>query len=418
LSADSIVTINFDFDIVGSGYTNVRAKLKLELLDGSDVVLTTVVKETENGRTEAGDFDIFDQAIAVDTFNFTTGRKVKLTYLALVNGTGISSSSLKTNSTVHYILYFRSPNSLYVEDSTSQSAYGIVHGKVEDGEITRGLNIINKSPTMSGTYSSGIHEGWSTWGTGTYTENTNLSYIRFGTKSQHCTFSGVASVGLTQAHMNLEAGRSYTLYLNLYIVTNNGLRIAMRQDGSGATFWGNQLIWDSDASVLDKMQGAKVGGVGWVEFIAENIVPVQSGSYRLVIWSWNSDTELYIDAAWLGYNQTEFDKFYGRTSADSLKEKAQQYLNKYKNPEIAYKVDLLDLYEFEPAIYNENKFTVGDTVKLQDSDFGIDSSLLVKRKEIDLLNPIDTKIVVSNAPDSIGDVLKKYGQIITQRTYS
>ncbi|MDI9367548.1 MAG: phage tail spike protein, partial [Thermotogota bacterium] len=92
-------------------------------------------------------------------------------------------------------------------------------------------------------------------------------------------------------------------------------------------------------------------------------------------------------------------------AAATLLSKAQDYLNTAAEPQVSYEVDFAQLWERDKISYSTDYFEVGDMITVKDTDLGINDSLRVISKEIDVVRPWNVKIEVSNKVQQIEDII-------------
>lgn len=92
-------------------------------------------------------------------------------------------------------------------------------------------------------------------------------------------------------------------------------------------------------------------------------------------------------------------------AAATLLSKAQDYLNTAAEPQVSYEVDFAQLWERDKISYSTDYFEVGDMITVKDTDLGINDSLRVITKEIDVVRPWNVKIEVSNKVQQIEDII-------------
>lgn len=92
-------------------------------------------------------------------------------------------------------------------------------------------------------------------------------------------------------------------------------------------------------------------------------------------------------------------------AAATLLAKAQDYLNTASEPQVSYEVDFAQLWERDKISYSTDYFEVGDMITVKDTDLGINDSLRVITKEIDVVRPWKVKIEVSNKVQQIEDII-------------
>lgn len=83
----------------------------------------------------------------------------------------------------------------YIPDATSRAAYGDVQGVYKNESIQDIRNLVGPfaSSALSGTYTSGLCEGWVEVGEPTTTENSNTAFIKNGEKSQKVVVAAIAA---------------------------------------------------------------------------------------------------------------------------------------------------------------------------------------------------------------------------------
>lgn len=289
--------------------------------------------------------------------------------------------------------YSLSDNAGYIEDTDSQDDYGIVLGKYENSGIIDTINLI-KTPALDGTYTAGLCADWIKILNPTLTENTTLDFIHHGTKSQKVAATAV-SEGISQ-EFYVDADKSYSAYVRLYIdASDEGsvLIIITSWDGTG---WGNDTFH-------------VISGAGWIELTIENFSHADViDKYRIQILSFGEASTFYVDSVMI-HMGPEIHPFVVGDSADLLYQETLNYLEDNKVPHVGYDLDLLDLYEKDPGIYDQENFGVGDQIRVVDPDISLDSQLLVIRKEFNPLDPQECSVGLARKPEpyrrSLGKVI-------------
>ena len=92
-------------------------------------------------------------------------------------------------------------------------------------------------------------------------------------------------------------------------------------------------------------------------------------------------------------------------AAATLLSKAQDYLDTASEPQVSYEVDFAQLWERDKISYSTDYFEVGDMITVKDTDLGINDSLRVITKEVDVVRPWRVKIEVSNKVQQIEDII-------------
>ena len=83
----------------------------------------------------------------------------------------------------------------YIPDAASRAVYGDAEGVFRDESIQEIRNLVgpHASSAFSGTYTSGLCEGWTEVGDPTTMENTDADFIKYGTKSQKVAVAAIAA---------------------------------------------------------------------------------------------------------------------------------------------------------------------------------------------------------------------------------
>jgi hypothetical protein len=81
----------------------------------------------------------------------------------------------------------------YIPDKASRDTYGDVEAVFKDESFREAQNLVGPfaSSALSGTYTSGLCEGWVEVGDPVTTENTNVAFIKYGTKSQKVAVAAI-----------------------------------------------------------------------------------------------------------------------------------------------------------------------------------------------------------------------------------
>jgi len=123
--------------------------------------------------------------------------------------------------------------------------------------------------------------------------------------------------------------------------------------------------------------------------------------------------EIYLESAHINdyKNPKEVALFTTFSDADELKAYAQDYLDLYDTPIYSYKVNIVDL-SVMPTWTNE-EINLGDTVRVYDSDLGLNVDCRVKKIVKDLLDPTKIQLEltnsIENAAYSMADYYQKLG---------
>lgn len=289
--------------------------------------------------------------------------------------------------------YSLSDNAGYIEDAASQATYGIVLGKYENSSIMDTINLI-KTPAMDGSYSAGLCENWTKIGSPTVTENSDITYIHHGTKSQKVVAAAVDE-GIEQIFFT-DVSKAHSAYIRVYIdASDEGSVIA------NILSW-NGIGWDADTFHI-------ISGAAWIELTIENFSHADViEKYKIQILSSGEPSTFYMDSVMVHIG-SEIHPFVVGDSADLLYQETLNYLKDNKDPHVSYDLDLLDLYEKDPGKYAEENFKEGDRIRVVDPDISLDSQLLVIRKEFNPLDPQECSVRLARKPEpyrrSLGKVI-------------
>lgn len=83
----------------------------------------------------------------------------------------------------------------FIPDAASRAAFGDIQGVYRNESIAEVRNLIGPlaSSSFEGTYTAGLCEGWSLIGNPTVSENTNIAFVKYGTKSQKVVVDAIAA---------------------------------------------------------------------------------------------------------------------------------------------------------------------------------------------------------------------------------
>jgi len=345
-------------------------EIVISLLDISDAVLLSITKSMELTYPEDNVYD----SEGISLGEITTARKLKIEVKTIDfsgGGTGIPYVQFAWAS------YRLGANVIYVEDATSQAAYGIVAGKYENQNILDTVNLV-ETPALDGEYTAGVCKDWIAVGAATLTENTDPDFITHGGKSQKIV-SSTFGEGIGQ-YVNLIANRSYCAYFRIYIdaAATGSVRCGINIPGQSSY--------------------ADTTGVGWIEITIENFSFSDSGTALISILSRPGGATCYVDAVMI-HDGAELHDFVAGDSADQLYNETNNDLQQRKNPKVSYSLDLLDLYRTDPDKYAEENFIVGDRIRVVDPELNIDAYYPVSRKAFPLSSPQSCQVRLGEKGD-------------------
>jgi len=142
--------------------------------------------------------------------------------------------------------------------------------------------------------------------------------------------------------------------------------------------------------------------------VGEAKILYYDGSTKRIYYRIDSDENFdFTPSAGAFYKITDIELTYQEINeaAATLLAKAQDYLDTASEPQVSYEVDFAQLWERDKVSYSTDYFEVGDMITVKDTDLGINDSLRVITKEIDVVRPWKVKIEVSNKVQQIEDII-------------
>lgn len=234
----------------------------------------------------------------------------------------------------------------YVPDLASQTEYGVRDDKV-DTQI-QGVNTLVNPGFMDGTYTTGLHAGLSKVSTPTVAEETDVTYIQHGSKSQKVTASsGGQGVSYT---VTLDGSEYFSQMVHLFIASGS---VKVKVVRGNLTF-----------------ETTGTSGTGWFTEGLENM-KLGAGTATVSILSNGGAAQWWLDARSFvgGAQNLSFVQYNG---ARELYRAAFDELEKKKSAPIEYTVpNAMDLYREDPRKFPFREINDGDTVGLIDHKQGV-----------------------------------------------
>lgn len=287
------------------------------------------------------------------------------------------------------LTYMTGRNVDFVKDQTSIDSIGTVVGKYENPDIQDTINLV-LTPAFDGTYTAGLCEDWTKVGNPTLTENTNSDFRHHSSSSQKVV-TNAEGEGVSQ-FVDIEWGVSYSAYLRIYI--DNAVE-------------GSALLQIDEVGGLGQFQRI-INGSQWIDVVIENFSLGGSASQlKISVLSTGEASTFYVDAVMV-HTGAEIHRFVDGDSADILYDESLNHLNKVKDAIVTYDIDLFNLYELNRGELAEEDFNEGDLVRIVDIDLGLDSKFQVVRKEYDLFNPQEAKILLENKRNTFKKSFEKW----------
>lgn len=269
----------------------------------------------------------------------------------------------------------------YVSDSSSISSYGVREGVFHEPTLEDVINLVS-TPALDGSYTSGLCENWTKSGNPAVSKNTNADYYLYGRASQHIQ-STSGEQGIQQS-VSITTGTIYSLTANIFLVSGT-VRI---QVNDGTSFY---------------KRGASVTGSGLATVHIENWKANNSTVTVKIFQEGAGSADFYVDSVQIAEGACAKPFTIGK-SADTLWNRAEEYLNTHKNPEITYEVDLVDFYGDIRAGKEADKFGIGDTIQVVDPTLELDVITRVMEREVDILRPWRVKVRLDNPSRTLADV--------------
>ena len=121
------------------------------------------------------------------------------------------------------------------------------------------------------------------------------------------------------------------------------------------------------------------------------------------------DGNIYLDSANIAtYKINKEMAFFTSSDVQSeIEAQGQAYLDDHDEPKLRYKVHMADLSKAIVDTWEDETISLGDTVRVYDSDLGINVDCRVRKITKDLLNPTNTDIELTNRAYDITDLQAK-----------
>ncbi|HQG45252.1 MAG TPA: hypothetical protein PLG50_06315 [bacterium] len=295
---------------------------------------------------------------------------------------------------------------IYIMENESELADFVPDMSLEDGSTyqrTEALLSLDELPDilnvagpegysdLSGTYTSGVCQGWTAVGSAVCSENTDNDYLRTGTKSQKVVCSADGD-GIKRS-VNCGQALVASFYVWVYVKTiATGAKLKVRlKVGDGATDYFPQ---NADTGTDE----AFVETTGWHQIIAEGGVFDATGNHDLEILAVDGAVTFYLDSVMVQCSEyiTDEDVFYPWDTRVLLWEKAVTELKTKSAPTKKYDVEIIDRYEADRDTYSLEHITPGTDVEIVDSGLGLTGDpIRVKRKTWNLIRPWEATLEVS-----------------------
>lgn len=404
IAIDSYIVIYFMFGATWantSGWFQVNFRIEL-MSDAGLVLFAYYTKSNEIAYPNPLAFQHLD----VYTGNFTNVKMIRITCFGSTTGGGawISNPYLVLVN----IRYDLAPNDYYLEDAASQAIYGVI----EHSEQTTDLKAINQirtiyrvdggsastndefDATLSGSYSGGLADMFTTTGVVTVSENTNPSCIIHGSKSQYLATSASAAGlimnggGLGTLPLLLIGGHSYQFLINVYVVSGS---FVVRL----TNIYGTTTFFEASSA-----------GIGWVQIASETPFGADdtTGVILRILSAGSGGVTMFVDSIMLCMS-AEPKPFCKENSSDALYDDALRILYNNKDQQELYEATALDLARMS-IDYADYVFAVGDRLRIMDVQGNLDRTVRVYRRQSDLLDPTNMTLSLASLNVSLVDVIR------------
>ncbi len=242
---------------------------------------------------------------------------------------------------------------------------------------------------LSGTYSSGLCQGWEKIGSPTVTANTDTDYIRSGTKSQKVVAADTEGI---KRSVNCGSAAAASFYIWVYIssIAEDAKLITRLKVGEEAD---DYFPRNADTG-LDE---AYITETGWRQIICEGGILSGVGTHDLEIFAEGGAVTFYLDSVLVQCSEyiTNEDLFYAWDTRVVLWEKSIARLNEISEPKEDINLEIVDLYEADRDNYFDCAITPGTDLEITDTAMGFNiTEVRTRRKTWNLIRPWECRLEV------------------------
>jgi len=242
---------------------------------------------------------------------------------------------------------------------------------------------------LSGTYSSGLCQGWAKIGSPTVTENTDTDYIRSGSKSQKVVAADIEGI---KRSVNCGSAVAASFYVWVYISS-------IAEDAKLVT---RLKVGEEDDDYFPRnadtgLDEAYVTETGWRQIICEGGILSGVGTHDLEIFASGGSVTFYLDSIMVQCSEyiTDEDVFYPWDTRVILWEKAVARLNEVSEPKETINLEIVDLNEADRDAYPYSQITPGTDLEIVDTAMGFDvTEVRTRRKTWNLIRPWECRLEV------------------------
>jgi hypothetical protein len=271
----------------------------------------------------------------------------------------------------------------YIHSAASIAIHDRIKSVYQNTQYGDTVNLIEKA-FLDGSYSDGLCEGWTKYGSPTCSENTDRTYIQYGSKSQKII--GVDQYdGIYQNISGLTVGKYYRIRANIYLEGSDPVSKINIYLGTASPVAIYPSAIESDAT------GKWVSFDWWGQAGAETtrITVCQDGDQAATF---------YVDAVQFAECAVNENQNYTSNceQLDLWKETFDQ-LARSKDVLVEYQCNFIDLNKMDRIKYPYDKINLGDGVLISDNRLGIvNMPARVKELKFDPFHPESTEHTVSN----------------------
>lgn len=285
----------------------------------------------------------------------------------------------------------------FLEHPTNKTTYGLIPRTLDRPNIPAVNNLMENAYLDQ--FSGGSPIDWSSTGSATLSESTLGARRRFGSGAVQVV-STAEGEGIVSAITEIQPSTDqpfYSAQVALWVVSGQ-VRLEII-DTSVNT--GNVI---PDPDVDDEVAFTSVTG-GWVDNLGVGGIDfLERGStgLRLRVVSHSTDgAEFYLDVAQLTNTAAGQPQFYNGRGSNDLWLEGNKYLTTYSTPFVTFDIDIYDLERVDPDAFQFDALAVGGTVRVRDTDLGVDLRTRVTSLQRNLDKPGETRVKLSNLPDDL-----------------
>jgi len=240
---------------------------------------------------------------------------------------------------------------------------------------TNAFDVTNEvlTPDLSGVYTGGLCENWTKEGAGSVTENTDLDFVTYGTKSQ--LMGGSADGHGVSQIVNTVVDEYYSIFVLINVQS-----AATRLDVVAGTK-GYRIV----AAAGTGLQTLKVENVR-AEFSTITISVKQDGAGTMFT---------YLDSAQVSLGEIA-QEFTSNQRQVGLWNDTHDFVKEKKDGRVTIVGRFVDLNRIDPVSFPFSKVNIGDKVKVIDDDLGIDQLLTVAELNDNIFQPERSQTIISN----------------------